>query len=93
MPSAASRDSSIVRMVKLAKEGQAEAIISAGNTGALVASGVLMLKSLAGVERPGIAVLLPSKSGSVMLCDAGANVQPKPNPPTTTKTPSWPPFT
>src|SRR5579884_963515 len=48
------RDSSIVRMVKLAKEGQADAIISAGNTGALVAAGVLMLKPLAGVERPGI---------------------------------------
>jgi glycerol-3-phosphate acyltransferase PlsX len=72
------RDSSIVRMVKLAKEGQAEAIISAGNTGALVAAGVLMLKPLAGADRPGIAVLLPSKSGSVMLCDAGANTQPKP---------------
>ena len=53
------RDSSIVRMVKLAKDGGADAIISAGNTGALVAAGVLMLKPLAGVERPGITVLLP----------------------------------
>jgi len=72
------RDSSIVRMVKLAKEGQADAIISAGNTGALVAAGVLMLKPLKGAERPGIAVMLPSMKGAVMLCDAGANVQPKP---------------
>jgi glycerol-3-phosphate acyltransferase PlsX len=71
------RDSSIVRMVKLAKEGQADAIISAGNTGALVAAGVLMLKPLAGAERPGIAVFLPSAKGAVMLCDAGANTQPK----------------
>jgi glycerol-3-phosphate acyltransferase PlsX len=71
------RDSSIVRMVKLAKEGQADAIISAGNTGALVAAGVLMLKPLAGAERPGIAVLLPSAKGALMLCDAGANIQPK----------------
>ncbi len=71
------RDSSIVRMVKLAKEGKADAIISAGNTGALVAAGVLMLKPLAGVDRPGIAVFLPSAKGAVMLCDAGANVQPK----------------
>ncbi len=71
------RDSSIVRLVKLAKDGVAEAIISAGNTGALVAAGVLMLKPLAGVERPGIAVLLPSAKGAVMLCDAGANTQPK----------------
>src|SRR5579875_3218727 len=71
------RDSSIVRMVKLGKEGQADALISAGNTGALVAAGVLMLKPLAGVERPGIAVFLPSSKGAVMLCDAGANTQPK----------------
>ncbi len=72
------RDSSIVRMVKLAKDGHADALISAGNTGALVAAGVLMLKPLAGVERPGIAVFLPSSKGAVMLCDAGANTQPKP---------------
>jgi glycerol-3-phosphate acyltransferase PlsX len=71
------RDSSIVRMVKLGKEGAADALISAGNTGALVAAGVLMLKPLAGVERPGIAVFLPSAKGAIMLCDAGANVQPK----------------
>ncbi len=71
------RDSSIVRMVKLGKDGKADALISAGNTGALVAAGVLMLKPLAGADRPGIAVMLPSKSGSVMLCDAGANIQPK----------------
>ncbi len=73
------RDSSIVRMVKLAKEGAADAIISAGNTGALVAAGVLMLKPLAGAGRPGIAVFLPSAKGAVMLCDAGANTQPKPD--------------
>jgi glycerol-3-phosphate acyltransferase PlsX len=71
------RDSSIVKMVKLAKEGAADAIISAGNTGALVAAGVLMLKPLAGVDRPGIACLLPSIKGAVMMCDAGANIQPK----------------
>ena len=71
------RDSSIVRMVKLAKDGDADAIISAGNTGALVAAGVLMLKPLAGAERPGIAVFLPSAKGAVMLCDAGANATPK----------------
>jgi phosphate acyltransferase len=72
------RDSSIVRMVRLGKEGHADALISAGNTGALVAAGVLMLKPLAGVDRPGIAVFLPSTKGGVLLCDAGANIQPKP---------------
>lgn len=72
------RDSSIVRMVKLAAAGGADALISAGNTGALVAAGVLMLKPLPGVDRPGIAVLVPSAKGAVMLCDAGANPQAKP---------------
>lgn len=73
------RDSSLVRMVKLAAAGGADAIISAGNTGALVAAGVLMLKALPGVERPGIAVVIPTTKGPVMLCDAGANTQPKPS--------------
>ncbi len=73
------RDSSIVKMVKLAAAGGADAIISAGNTGALVAAGVLMLKGLPGVERPGIACTVPTPHGVVMLCDAGANVTPKPS--------------
>ncbi|MGC8552026.1 MAG: phosphate acyltransferase PlsX [Phycisphaerae bacterium] len=72
------RKSSIVKMVKLAAAGGADAIISAGNTGALVAAGVLMLKALPGVDRPGIAVHIPTVHGPFMLCDAGANVQPKP---------------
>jgi glycerol-3-phosphate acyltransferase PlsX len=72
------RQSSIVRMVKLAASGGADAIISAGNTGALVAAGVLMLKALPGVERPGIAIPIPNGHTCVLLCDAGANAQPKP---------------
>ncbi len=72
------RDSSIVRMVKLAADGSGDAIISAGNTGALVAAGVLLLKPLPGVDRPAIAVSVPTAGGLVLLCDAGANVQPKP---------------
>ncbi len=72
------KDSSIVRMVRLGREGKADALISAGNTGALVAAGVLMLKTLTGVDRPGIAVMLPSKNGYILMCDAGANIQPKP---------------
>lgn len=72
------KDSSLVRMVRLAKEGKVDAIISAGNTGALVAAGVMMLKPLPGVDRPGIAVTIPTRKGVVMLCDAGANTQPKP---------------
>ena len=71
-------DSSIVKMVKLGRHGQADALISAGNTGALVAAGVLMLKTLPGVDRPCIAATLPSAQGFVMLADAGANPEPEP---------------
>ncbi len=72
------RNSSLVRMFKLASGDAADVLISAGNTGALVAAGVLLLKALPGVDRPGIAVTIPTPHGPVMLCDAGANVQPKP---------------
>ena len=71
------KDSSIVKMVRLGREGKADALISAGNTGALVAAGVMMLKTVPGVDRPGIAVTLPSKQGYVLMCDAGANSTPK----------------
>ncbi len=72
------RDSSIVKMVRLAADGKVDAVISAGNTGALTAAGVLFIKPLPGVERPGIAVTLPTSTGYCLLCDAGSNVQAKP---------------
>ena len=72
------RDSSIVKMVRLAADGKVDAVISAGNTGALTAAGVLFIKPLSGVERPGIAVTLPTSTGYCLLCDAGSNVQAKP---------------
>lgn len=72
------RDSSIVKMVRMAADGQVDAVISAGNTGALTAAGVLFIKPLPGVERPGIAVTLPTTGGYCLLCDAGSNVQAKP---------------
>ncbi len=72
------RDSSIVKMVKLAADGHADAVISAGNTGALTAAGVLFIKPLAGVERPGIAVTIPTTHGYCLLCDAGSNILAKP---------------
>lgn len=72
------RDSSIVKLVRLAAAGTVDAVISAGNTGALTAAGVLFIKPLPGVERPGIAVTLPTSTGYCLLCDAGSNVQAKP---------------
>lgn len=72
------RDSSICQMVELAKRGQADAIVSAGNTGAVVCAASLGLGLLEGIERPGIAIVIPGLKGPVLLIDVGANVDPKP---------------
>ncbi len=72
-------DSSICQMVELAHLGQADAIVSAGNTGAVVCAASLGLGLLEGIERPGIAVVIPSLKGPVMVIDVGANIDPKPN--------------
>jgi glycerol-3-phosphate acyltransferase PlsX len=71
------KDSSISRMVALAAEGKADAVISAGNTGACVAACQMKIRPLKGVTRPGIAVLIPSFGGPMILCDVGANPMPK----------------
>ncbi len=71
-------DSSICQMVSLAKRGEADAIVSAGNTGAVVCAASLGLGMLQGIERPGIAVVVPSLRGPVMVIDMGANIDPKP---------------
>ena len=66
------KDSSMVRAIELAREGRADAIISPGNTGALVA-GSMKLRRIEGVERPAITVRMPSRTGDFVLLDAGAN--------------------
>lgn len=71
-------DSSIAVMCKLASKGEADAVISAGNTGACVAAAQLRMRTLPGVSRPGIAVVLPTFHGPVVICDVGANISPKP---------------
>ena len=70
--------SSIVVMCDLVKKGEADVAISAGNTGACVASAQLKMRTLAGVSRPGIGVVLPTFHGPVVICDVGANISPKP---------------
>jgi len=68
-------ESSIARAVDLVKEGKAQAIVSAGHTGAAVASSVLKLRPQTGMERPAIATLLPRRDGGrFLLLDAGASV-------------------
>jgi glycerol-3-phosphate acyltransferase PlsX len=64
--------------VGLVQQKKADAILSAGNTGALVAAATLLLRNLPGVRRAGIATSLPSLKGRVVIMDVGANVQAKP---------------
>jgi len=70
--------SSINVMCKLASAGEADAVISAGNTGAVVAAAQLRMRTLPGISRPGIAVVFPTFHGPVVICDCGANPLPKP---------------
>jgi glycerol-3-phosphate acyltransferase PlsX len=70
--------SSISILAKLAKTGDADAVISAGNTGACVAAFQMRMRTLPGVNRPGIAVVFPSPHGPVTICDVGANIACKP---------------
>jgi glycerol-3-phosphate acyltransferase PlsX len=72
------RDSSILKMATAASSGEVDAVISAGNTGAMVAACQMRMRLLEGVNRPGIAVVIPTFSGPVTICDVGANVQCKP---------------
>ncbi|MEK6676342.1 MAG: phosphate acyltransferase PlsX [Planctomycetota bacterium] len=72
------KDSSILRMAELAAAGEADAVVSAGNTGACAAAAQFRLKPLPFISRPGIAVTIPSFHGPFVLCDVGANIQAKP---------------
>lgn len=72
------KDSSVNVAAKLVKEDIAQAMVSAGNTGAVVCATTLYLKLLKGIERPGIAVVAPTLKGISLTIDVGANIDPKP---------------
>ncbi len=72
-------DSSIVRGLSLQREGGAEAFVSAGSTGAVMAASLLILRPLPGVDRPTVATVLPTTRKGVVMVDAGANVDCKPS--------------
>jgi len=72
------KDSSVSRAVDLIKIGDADAIVSAGHTGAAVAATTIKLRTLEGIERPGIASYLPTEKNVCVLIDAGANIDAKP---------------
>ncbi len=67
-------NSSMRLAINAVKEGQAAAVVSAGNTGALMAMSKLMLRTLPGIDRPAIASIFPNKIGRCILLDLGANV-------------------
>ena len=67
------RSSSIAVGMNLHREGKVKAFVSAGNTGAVVASSLLTLGRLPGIERPAIAIHLPTENGDTILIDGGAN--------------------
>ena len=73
------KNSSIVVAADLVKNGEAQALVSAGNTGAAVASATVKLRLLKGVARAGIASPMPNEHGYCNLLDAGANPEAKPS--------------
>jgi len=72
------KDSSIRRAIELVKSGQADAAVSAGNSGVAMAMALVILGKTEGIDRPAIATVMPALSGLFVLIDAGANVDCKP---------------
>jgi phosphate acyltransferase len=70
--------SSLVAAVRAVADHEADAVVSAGNTGAMLAAGLLHLRRLPGVLRPAIAVPIPARQGPSVLLDAGANADARP---------------
>jgi len=67
------KDSSMARAVELLRDGKADAVVSCGNTGALMAGGILRMRPLDGVDRPALGIIVPSKGKPFVLIDVGAN--------------------
>jgi glycerol-3-phosphate acyltransferase PlsX len=72
------KDCSILRGIDMVKEGLADALISPGNTGGIVAASTIRLRPLPGVDRPGIATVIPGPTNEFVLLDSGASVECKP---------------
>jgi glycerol-3-phosphate acyltransferase PlsX len=71
-------ESSLVRAVRAVAGGEADVVVSAGNTGAMLAASLLHVRRMPGVHRPGIAVVIPTSRGPSVLIDAGANADARP---------------
>ncbi len=73
------KDSSLVKALSLVKSGEADAIISAGSTGAFLAGCTLIVGRIKGIDRPALAPVMPGKKGPFMIIDCGANAECKPH--------------
>lgn len=69
------QETSMWRAIKAVKEGQADGVVSAGNTGALLAMAMLVLRRLEGIDRPAIASFFPTLRGETVMLDLGANIR------------------
>lgn len=72
-------DSSLVKGLRLLKDGEGSVFITAGSTGATIAGATLIVKRLPGVKRPALAPLLPTQTGKMLLIDCGANSECRPS--------------
>jgi phosphate acyltransferase len=72
------KDASLVRAIELVRDGECQAAVSCGNTGALMACGTLRLRPMEGVERPALGSIWPSRQNYFAVLDVGANPTPKP---------------
>jgi glycerol-3-phosphate acyltransferase PlsX len=73
------KDCSIVRAVSLIKEGKADALVSPGNTGGIVAASTISLRPIEGLDRPCLATVIPAALNEFVLLDVGANVECRPS--------------
>ena len=71
-------DSSLVRAVRAVAENEADTVVSAGSTGAMLAASLLHIRRIPGVHRPGIGAVLPGRQGPTVFIDAGANADARP---------------
>ncbi|MGB0744421.1 MAG: phosphate acyltransferase PlsX [Opitutales bacterium] len=72
------KDSSMAQAIELVRDGKADAMVSCGNTGALMAGGTLRLRPLEGVDRPALGITIPSRKKPSVLIDVGANPESEP---------------
>jgi glycerol-3-phosphate acyltransferase PlsX len=72
------KDSSMVKAIALLKDQEVDAVVSCGNTGALMAGGTLRLRQIPGVDRPALGIIIPSKRNPFVMTDVGANPESNP---------------